>query len=98
MGKGEGMVVSTGYFFDFVLGHGGVEVELPEVIDLSGDTYFPEEQGAGHVDMSFGVDDGSVGACGGDLFNDSAEALYGEGLVGRFIGSDGKFAVLVATP
>lgn len=71
------MVVSAGYFLDFVLGHRTVEMELSEIVDLSRDAYFAKKERTRHEDMSFTVDDGSMGACRRDFLDGALEAADG---------------------
>ena len=99
VGECEGVVVSTGYFLDSVeFAHLFVEVELTEVVDLSDDADLAEEERTGHVDFSIGVDDGGVGAYGGDFFDYTSESADGVGEIGHFVGGDGELSVLVASP
>ena len=99
VGECEGVVVSTGYFLDSVeFAHLFVEVELSEVVDLSDDADFAEEERTGHVDFSIGVDDGGVGAYGGDFFDYTSESADGVGEIGHFVGGDGELSVLVTSP
>ena len=92
------MVVSTSYFFDSVLGHRFKETEVPEVIDISFHADSSEKKGACHVNLSFGVGDGSMGPCRGYFFDNSSEASNGHGLTDDFAAWNSEFSFLVPSP
>lgn len=82
------MEISTGYSFYSELEHQLVNSELPEVVHLRWDADFAEEQGAGHVYLSFMVEDSGVSAGRGYLFDDAFESSNGGGLVGKLVTLD----------
>ena len=98
LGEREGVVVATGNLGHRVLDHGGLQVELSEVVNLGADSYLAEEQRAGHVYLSLGVDDCCVAAGRCDCIYKAPEAFDGGGGVGSFGGDVGELSLLVAPP
>ena len=59
-------------------------MKLSEVIDGRFHSYFSEEKGSSHIDMSFGVADGCMSPCGCDLSDYSPEAFDEHGFADHF--------------
>lgn len=78
------MIVPARYFFDLILRHWGVKVELSEVIDLCSDAYLSEQQRPAHINVTFIVYYRCMRACRCDFLDDPAKPLYRQGEVCGF--------------